>query len=226
MDATVYIASTDELKDTELFEILYHSVPEYRRQKIDRMRFDKDKRLSLGVGVLLARALHERGLAQYLDEIAYSEYQKPYLPRYCDVHFNLSHSEERVMCAIGDAEIGCDVEYVNEIDMNIARKFFFDSEYETIASQSSPEARNDVFYRLWTLKESFMKATGLGFNLPLNAFCIKLDSNIRVEHHVDDAAYTFAEFSIENNYKYACCVRANEVKARLVSCSFIQSDVF
>ena len=62
-----------------------------------------------------------------------------------------------------------------------------------------------MFYRFWTLKESFLKATGLGLRLPLNAFQIHLqDRPIRVTQHVDTRQYSFSSF-FEGDYAYALC---------------------
>ena len=51
-----------------------------------------------------------------------------------------------------------------------------------------------------------MKATGLGLQLPLDAFCIILDGRgIRVEQSVDARAYDFRELDFNDGYQYAVC---------------------
>lgn len=223
--ASVYVADTDDLKDESRFLRLYLSMPEYRRRKIDAMRFDKDKRLSLGVGLLLSRALRDWGIDCPEPEIGYSIHQKPFLTQFPNLHFNLSHSEERVMCAISDCEIGCDVELVTPIDLNIAKKFFFASEFESIANHPDGTSRYDIFFRFWTLKESFMKVTGLGFYLNLSDFCVEFQNdNIVVCQSVDDADYTFREYSLENDYKYAICVRTRHLNDKVIKCRFQEWD--
>ena len=102
------------------------------------------------------------------------------------IKFNISHSGTKVMCAVSDHDIGCDVEQIVDIDMEIAKRFFFAEEYEALMKCTCRESRNDLFFRYWTLKESFMKATGLGFELALDSFCIMLDSaDISVRQNVD-----------------------------------------
>ncbi len=223
--ASVYFADTDDLKDENRFLRLYFSMPEYRRRKIDAMRFDKDKRLSLGVGLLLERALRDQGIDAHSHEIGYSAHKKPFLSKFPNLHFNLSHSEERVMCAISDCEIGCDVERVTPIDLNIARKFFFTSEFEAIANQPDGASRYDIFFRFWTLKESFMKVTGLGFYLNLSDFCVEFQNeNIVVRQSVDDADYSFREYQIEDGYKYAICARTPHLDDKVIKCRFLEWD--
>ena len=108
------------------------------------------------------------------------------------------------MCSVSDSDVGCDVERIRPIDLEIAKRYFFGTEYEAIADEEE-DSRYDMFYRFWTLKESFMKATGLGFGIPLDSFRITLGKDIRVEQKVDDREYHLTEFSASDGYRYACC---------------------
>ena len=108
---------------------------------------------------------------------------------------NLSHSGERSMCIVSPCVCGCDVERIREVDGRIAERFFAKGE-------------EGDFFRLWTLKESFIKCTGLGFRLPLNQFTILLDGDdIRIDQSVDSSEYRFFEFSRGDGYRYACCLK-------------------
>lgn len=212
----VYAASVHELKDETLFQQKYNSVSSERRRKIDGFLFQKDKMLSLAAELLLEKALQREGITHW--QIRYGENGKPYMD---GLFFNLSHSEERVMCAVSDREVGCDVEKVTDIELEIARRFFYGTEYQRIAAQTALEAQCDMFFRLWTLKESFMKATGLGMKLPLDAFRIDLPTEPRncdvhpkktsaeniicVQHQVNDKKYFFREYECEDGYRYAVC---------------------
>lgn len=204
---TAYIADTSTLADEKLFSRLYGLVSDERRRKIDRMRFAKDKYLSLGVELLLMRACADFGVDYAKQRILYDEYQKPHFAE-GGVHFNLSHSDDRVMCVMAENCVGCDVEHITDIDLDIAKNFFFKEEYATIAKRRTRPEMNDTFFRLWTLKESFMKCTGLGFRLPLNAFSVSIDgSEVTVCQSVDDARYRFFEYDANDDYKYAVCLR-------------------
>lgn len=205
----IYTAHTQELKNDALFWKQYQTVPAHRKEKIDRMRFDKDKRLSLGAWLLLTEGLSEIGIHDKEMDLSYGTGGKPFLKKYPDIYFSLSHSEEAVMCAISDREVGCDVEKVKDIDLKIAKRFFHEKEYEKIIGQSTKEERLDMFYRFWTLKESFMKVTGLGMRLALSDFMIELGHDtIRVEQQVQEkAGFYFKEFDLKDGYQYACCVQ-------------------
>ena len=198
-----YIACTDELVNSMLFSSLYARMTQYRKDKINRMVFLKDKRLSLGAGALLDYALILEGVSDR--EIIYVQNQKPCLKN-SNIRFNLSHSGNMVFCAVSDKDVGCDVEQITDIDMQIAARFFFHEEYEAISACPDSTSRNDLFFRYWTLKESFMKVTGLGFKLNLDDFCIDLRSDgIDVKQSVDSRNYYFKEYTADTGYKFSVC---------------------
>ena len=200
----VYIASTMELEDDALFKSLYQTVSEERQKKIDRLRFQKDKRLSLAAAVLLQKALEWNGIYQY--EIKISENGKPYLEGIDVLKFNLSHSEERVMCVLSTEEAGCDVEYIKKTDFKIAEYFLTEEERAMLDTWKTEEEKQDLFYRLWTLKESFIKANGLGMRIPMKEFRFSFEGDkILIQQNVNQEQYYFKEYDLKDGYKYAVC---------------------
>ena len=201
----VYISSVDALIDSEIHPV----IPPYRQKKIDSFLFEKDKKLSLGVELLFQQAC--RDFQILTPEIVFGSNGKPAVKNCDDFHFNLSHSEEMVMCVADTVPVGCDVEKIQPIDLDIARRFFYRSEYASIAAQPDDESRNFLFYRYWTLKESFMKVTGLGMSLPLDAFEIMIgDDGISVRQNVSDACFEFKEYFRNDGYCYASCRKLSE----------------
>lgn len=203
-----YIADTDTLNDDQLFDYLYNKMPQARKNKADRMRFRKDRNLSLGAGVLLYCGLQKENLRT--DDLIFDTHEngKPYIKDH-DIKFNLSHSGTKVMCCISDKEIGCDVEKTDKRNRDIhkiAKRYFFDREYRYITDCKSEEAMTDMFFRLWTLKESFMKVTGLGMALPLKEFAVNLDGDIiTVDHSINKNIYYEKEIAYDEDYKFALC---------------------
>ena len=212
----IYIARTEELKNDMLFGRLYNAASRTRREKTDNLIFRKDKMLSLAADALMRKALSDRGISDFALE--YGKNGKPYI-KDKDIYFNLSHSENTVMCAVSDMEIGCDVEKVTDIDLEIAKRFFHCAEYEMLAGRTDVEKR-DMFFRLWTLKESFAKATGLGMSLPMNSFHIDIKNDkISVLQNVSQGKYYFKEYDFNDGYKYAVCGKSGqfEEKAEFVT---------
>ena len=209
-----YIACVAALEDEGLYALALAAASPERREKVRRFRFPKDRRLSLGAELLLRKALQELGITRRELSYTYGENGKPFLSGLPGLHFNLSHSGERVMCAVSGGEAGCDIEQIRDVDLKIARRYFFYGEYERIAAAATEEERCDLFFRYWTLKESFMKVTGRGLSLPLDAFQIVLpprgvEGEITVVQNVDRRLYRFQEFhdidGSGGSYRCAVC---------------------
>lgn len=98
---------------------------------------------------------------------------KPYLRNHPDIYFNISHCKGLVVCAVGDCEVGIDAEPVRPYKEVLLQKVL--SGDERIFMEAAEEAmRPELFFRFWTLKESYVKAVGCGITVPLSelSFCI------------------------------------------------------
>lgn len=170
----------------------YRLLPENRREKVDYYMFEKDKKLSAGAYLILKKLLDGENITNPIFKT--EKYGKAYISNHENIHFNLSHSGKIVLCAISDREVGVDVEYIDhEIDLDIAKHYFYNSEYENIMKSDNP---SDEFFKYWVLKESYMKYTGLGMNLKLDSFEIIIKDKIRLKN--DNEYLKFNLFNIEN----------------------------
>lgn len=203
----VYYSDASILSDPALFQVLYEKQPIYRQKKIDDLRFDTDKRLSLGAGVLLQRALWDAGLDGREVQVQFGEHGKPYFADLPQFHFSLSHSGSMVLCAVSEYEIGCDVERIRDYKERLAKRFFHPQEIDALEAQTDAEAKRLLFYRIWTLKESFLKATGRGLSLPLNSFAVLTsDDDLQLQLTAEPNDYQLYSFDVAENYSCACCV--------------------
>lgn len=170
----------------------YNLVSKNRQEKIDYFRFEKDKKLSAGAYLLLMKLLSEENINEPIFKT--EKYGKAYISNHENIYFNLSHSSKIVLCAISDMEVGADVEYIDpEIDLNIAKHYFYNSEYENIMNA---ENKSDEFFKYWVLKESYMKYTGLGMNLKLDSFEIIINDEIKLKNDKDNLKFNL--FNIKN----------------------------
>lgn len=209
-ETRLYLADAAPLADAALFRDLYLRATPARRAKVDGYRFPKDKRLSLAAGALLRHALAEAGVLD--PAFTRGPQGKPMLAGRNDVHFNLSHAGQRVLCAVSDQPVGCDVEQITDIELEVARRFFTSAEYACILAEAEPEGQQRMFFRLWTLKESFMKATGLGMALPLDAFSVDPAARpVTVKQKVCTGDWHFQEYDPGDRYLCAVCGRTPRV---------------
>lgn len=93
-----------------------------------------------------------------------TEKGKPYIEngRVC---FNVSHSANLKVVAIGNSEVGIDVELLRRVDLSVARRFT-QEEYNYITQTDS----NNRFFEIWTKKEAYLKYKGMGISGGLSSF--------------------------------------------------------
>lgn len=101
------------------------------------------------------------------EPIEKNEYGKPYLKNHDDVKFNISHSGEFVICAVGPSEVGIDIEQHREADYTrLAERAFLETECQEMAKLEDPK---DYFFDHWTLTEAYLKWKGVGITTDLKA---------------------------------------------------------
>lgn len=204
----LYTMDTEELSDEAHFRKCYESLSASRQEKIDGYRFLTDKKLSMGAGLLLDRGLREYGLREAKVRIAQGENGKPYLPDYPEIHYNLSHSGNMVLAVFAREETGCDIEKIQTVNLKLAKRFFCPREYAYI-SDLKGERQNYAFCRLWTLKESFLKVTGMGMKLPLDSFEFTISEQgkeVAIHQEYDGNQYQFIEKNF-GKYHAAVCIQ-------------------
>jgi len=184
-----------------------------RLVRINKYRFEADKQRSLFAEMLLRYGLtRDFGLDNKEISFVIDEYGKPSLKEKDNIHFNLSHSGDWVVCAIGDVPMGVDVEQVKEKNLDIAKRFYMDYEYKKILAQKECD-RSKCFIQFWTLKESYIKAEGKGLSIPLESFGFRLnngDITLYVEEK-QEKEYHFYEYSIDKNYEASICSKEKEI---------------
>jgi 4'-phosphopantetheinyl transferase len=145
--------------------------------RANRFHFDKDRR-----HFIVARGFLRVLLGRYLTnepkelKFVYGAYGKPALAQEGLLRFNMSHSHGMALYALTEGrDVGVDVEYMRAdfTGDDIARRFF--SPFEVQSLCGLPDAdRVESFFRCWTRKEAYIKATGRGLSQPLDAFDVTL----------------------------------------------------
>ncbi|PKH87186.1 4'-phosphopantetheinyl transferase family protein [Colwellia sp. Bg11-28] len=204
--------------------------------KQQRYKFAKDRH-----DALITRAFI-RDLLSYYADVAPQDWQfekgnkdKPEVIN-CPLplRFNISHTKNLIICAVTlEDDIGCDVENTgrNNNVLAIAERYFSSKEIDELFALPEAQQRNR-FFDYWTLKESYIKAWGLGLAIPLadfsfeindtehnhnGLFTIKQDINLSfAEHRVDEPqiwrswlVYPTAAIDEKQEHRIAVSVRAS-----------------
>ncbi len=141
--------------------------------RAQRFHFDKDT-----LCYIISHSVLRLLLGFYLDEAPYSlafsegEFKKPKLQDNAGYTFNLSHSGDYVAYAFTctPVEVGVDIERHKSTTnfLELAERFFHPNELKWLISQAQEGECERAFYRLWTGKEAFIKAIGMGMHFPLD----------------------------------------------------------
>ena len=134
-------------------------LPPASRKRIAKFRLSADSYRSIW-GEILTRVLLSRWTGEHPLKVgwAINGNGKPVFPdgRIC---FNIAHSGEYVVAAVDDFAVGADIEKIHPVNEKIFARVFMEGEINRIKKAADPELE---FYRIWTLKESYVKNTGCG----------------------------------------------------------------
>ena len=190
--------------------------------RASRFHFARDRQRFVA-----ARALLRIILAGYLEtdaaslSFSYSKKEKPSLGSAhagSDIRFNVTHSGGVALLAFARSrEIGVDVEQVRrDFDPGaIARRYFSTHEQNQLAGLPA-EQKVEAFFRCWTRKEAYIKATGDGLSLPLSQFDVSLapgDGSALLATRPDGSeagSWLLQEVSAGPGYVAALCGRGRD----------------
>ncbi len=146
----------------------------------------EESRLAYAV---LAKVLQDRFNVVYCaDTIYVTSYGKPYNSDN-QYYFSLSHSNDFIACAVGQCEVGVDIEQPKKIHEKLHPKIMTKSE---IAEQADPLST-------WIIKEAYSKLQGLGLYLPFSEKTVVAMQN-EYPHTIQNTAhYICALFYIDKN---------------------------
>jgi len=144
------------------------------RQRASQFYFDRHRRRFI-VARSMMRVILSRYLNQQPNELLfhYNDYGKPGLNDSTQIQFNISHSQELAILAVGKTNpLGIDLE------------FYADRPYQGIGEHSFSAQENQqlkmtplfmqplVFFHIWSQKEAFIKACGMGLSYQTQSFTV------------------------------------------------------
>ncbi len=203
--------------DISLFITDSRKNDEYLLTKFDKDRLKKINSKKSAQEYITAHSLLNQVLIDKLQvklpqlEFIINPHGKPFLSptlfTASKLYFSLSHSQGVAAVALcTGSEIGLDIEDNSrkspEACLKLARRFFSESENKYLdPAVNSTEELREKFFRLWTLKESFLKARGTGINTSLKEISFTIlpsDIQLHTPHSGRKSPYTFYSHELQN----------------------------
>jgi 4'-phosphopantetheinyl transferase len=192
---------------------LLTGVPEATRLKIESYARSNDAQRSL-LGELLVRHLLSDKTGAKLPNHPFTtgEKGKPAPGGYNGIHFNISHSGHWVVAALSSAGVGVDVERMRKVPEGVAHRFFSEKENKMLQNAENEMQKAEIFFTLWTLKESFLKAIGKGLTKSLGSFTV-IETGLKQYSLANDPeaeGFFLKTFELCEGYKLAACAANNK----------------
>lgn len=195
---------TEPLKDS-VFKEMVQYISFEKRNKINRFRKPIDATRSL-LGDLVIRFMLCKYYGFQNNEIIYGfhEFGKPYLLQQSHLHFNISHSGDWVVGVISTDLIGIDIEKIIPVRKNIPLMILSNQEKKKFQELDGID-RNEFFFELWTLKESYVKMIGKGLYEKLNTLNVIHNNTISIEKKGKPTKAYLETLDCINGYKFCLC---------------------
>lgn len=190
----IYYAQICEKRHEDLLHFVLPKLPVEFQEKIKRFRRWQDAQVSILGRVLLLEGMREIYRCNTEDlSIKYTAHNKPFFENSL-IKFNISHSGEIAVCAFSaDLDLGIDIEFLADIQIEDFYSQMTENEMEVIRSSNDAKI---AFFDYWTQKEAVLKAYGNGLSVPLQSFEI-----LEKHTNINGQNYFLQEVHIEKNYK-------------------------
>lgn len=226
----VWCVFYDEIFDGALLRDYRACLSPEERQREQRFYFDKDKHR-----FLVTRALVRSVLSRYAAicppewEFSKNAFGMPLIDNCLSaaqkISFNISHTKGLIVLAVStERAIGIDTENTEcrAVALDVTNKYF--SITENVAFQRlSAQLQHESFFQYWTLKESYIKARGMGLSIPLDQFSFDLTKDatiaLAIAPELNDQAtnWDFWQYRVCTDYTLALCVQRHDAGAPHIS---------
>jgi 4'-phosphopantetheinyl transferase len=214
-----YVAPDDSF-DGELLGSYEALLQPDERQRYGALKVERRRR-----EYLVTRALVRCVLSRYYPDapgdwrFRITAHGKPELDPPRDLHFNLTNCNGLVACAVAGCRVGVDAEPLSRAPaiLDLAPRFLAEGEREALSQLDAPK-RTDRAISLWTLKEAYVKARGLGLALPLRSFSFAFHAGrvtLAMAPPCDSASWDFPLVDI-GSHRVAIAVERLTGEARVV----------
>lgn len=207
----------DEIRDSQLLKCYRRMLTRDERLRGEAFHFERDRHSHL-----VTRALVRTVLTKYVSiapadwRFTVNAYGRPEIgnvdPVARRIRFNIAHTDGLILLAVtAHRAIGVDAENITRIPvLEIAGRYFAAQEIAVLKALSSQQ-QCERFFDFWTLKESYIKARGMGLSIPLDGFAFRLRERaieFSTDPSIEDdqARWCFWQFRFGQQHTAALCV--------------------
>lgn len=165
-DVLCIVAKLDELP--KLKEKWGEHICKARKEKIEQLKGEQDKKRSLLAEYLLFEVLSEL-VPKFMPPCRWETESKGklILTDYPHLHCNISHDGEYAAVALAAIPVGIDIAHPHAVPSRLAQKIMTAREYSDYCDAVD---KQEAFFTCWTRKESYQKLLGEGFYRPMPTF--------------------------------------------------------
>lgn len=193
----IYSYNISDASEAELSE-WFNAMSAERKEAVKKIKIPKKQKLKIAADHICRKAVSEFCPVDPNEiEFIISEHGKPYANN-LNVHFNISHSGDLIVCAVSDKEIGIDIEKIRKINPDVSKRFACKNELDYIKTH-----QNGLF-EIWTLKEAYFKCTGTGLGADIKNVSFEISGN---GVSCSESGFDCAFLNIAEGYICAVCER-------------------
>jgi 4'-phosphopantetheinyl transferase len=229
----------DQVKDRSLLSQYELLLSDDERDRMRLFHFAKDRHRFLLTRVLVRTVLSRyAAISPSQWSFRLNPYGKPEIANDDSlarkISFNISHTESLVVLGVTrESALGIDTENVSlrPAPLEAADRFFSLDEVTALHALSA-ELKHERFFQLWTLKESYIKARGMGLSIPLNQFAFHFQPECvtRMSMHSqlgdDPSRWRFWQCRLTSDYLIAVCAERMDQQLMLKEIVPLKSEQF
>lgn len=188
------------------FELFINLVPEIERDKYFKYKNTHNLQLSL-IGHILVRyvltSIYNIDLTKY--HFKKNNHGKPFFEN-LPVYFNLSHSGKWVVACFSHLDVGIDIERIREPNFKVVNRFFSEKERNIIDNEKNEIIKKELFFKIWTAKEAYVKMLGHGITYTFSNFTIEISKKkYEIYDPFQKNKVYLKNFHFDYEYILTCC---------------------
>lgn len=195
---TVFYSDITDIDEEAFLERYRASFTDERLARIDKATNPKLRKNLIATGVLLDYVFVKYSV--YKNMVVSDSHGKPYIRGKENFFFNVSNSGKYVVVAVGDINLGVDIQKPIDYSEGLVRKI--------MSAEDRTRLENDIVSRLnlvWAVKEAYVKYTGEGIcrDLATVSYCYEDDCRLKIQDGITSVNGYYC--MLKGNYALVLC---------------------